>query len=304
MTDDTTDTTRLLERLAATFPDQPAPLPTLVEAAHAGRRRRTRRTIALVAASGVLALGAGITVQQALPDDGARRSDRVADSGEVCDRGAPRSPSPVPQGPDYPTNASGLTYGAHSDEKMPDLIAAMGVCGRTGYLRATDLEDPAPWVPGAGGTDGRILPLYESDGVTQIDTFEEGRGGASSADPPAPTGPDAAEVQGEWTALIAGISSGGTDQYDTFRDLDLSIAFDGEDLRVFDGCRTWSSGFSLEDGELALSGPFSAASDISCKRAAPLPQVLDNIRHVTESGKRIHLHLANSQIAVVLTRAE
>lgn len=302
MTDDTTDTTRLLERLAATFPDQPAPLPTLVEAAHAGRRRRTRRTIALVAASSVLALGGGITLLQVLPDDAARRSDRVADTPEACDRDAPRSPSPVPQGPDYPTNASGLTYGAHSDEKMPDLIAAMGVCGRTGYLRAMDLEDPAPWVPGAGGTDGRMLPLYESDGVTQIDTFEEGRGGEPLADPPAPTGPDAADVQGEWNALIAGISSSGTDRYDTFRDLDLSITFDGNDVTVFDGCRSWSSGFSLEDGELALSGPFSAASDVSCKRAAPLPQVLDNIRHVTEPGKQVYLHLENFQIAVVLTR--
>ncbi len=302
MTDDTTDTTRLLERLAATFPDQPAPLPTLVEAAHAGRRRRTRRTIALVAASSVLALGAGITLQQLLPDDGARRSDRVADGGTVCDRDAPRAPSPVPQGPDYPTNASGMTYGGRGDEKGPDLVAATGVCGRTGYLRATDLEDPAPWVPGAGGTDGRILPLYESDGVTQIDTFEEGRGGDPSPDPPTPSGPDAADVQGEWTALIAGISSGGADQYDTFRDLDLSIALDGDDVTVFDGCRSWSTGFSLEDGELALSGPFSAASDISCKRAAPLPQVLDNIRHVTESGKQVYLHLANFQIAVVLTR--
>lgn len=300
-----TDPTRLLERLAETFPDRPAPLPDLVAAAHAGRRRRTRRTVALAAGTCVLAVGAGATLQQVLPDGGARRSDRVADSREVCDKNNPVPPKePVPRGPDYPTNAAGQTYGAGSGGQGPDLVAAVGDCGRTGYIDPTDL-DPPPWVPGAGTP--RSTPVYEADGVTQIDTFTESPGTTVAdgvTDPPAQTdGPDAVDVQGEWSAIIAGISAGGQDQYDTFRDLDLTIGFDGDDVRVYDGCRTWAAGFTLTDGELALTSPFAAESDVQCKRAAPLPQVLDNVRHVSESGRRTYLHLANFRIVVALTRS-
>ena len=299
------DTTRLLERLAETFPDRPAPLPDLVAAAHAGRRRRTRRNVALAAGTCVLAVAAGLGLQQVLPDDGTR-TGRVADSREACDRDAPRTaPSwTPPQGPDYPTNDAGETYGGGSDGKQPDLVAAIGDCGRTGYVRGTEL-DPPPWVPGAGSTGRRVVPLYESDGTTEIDTYTIGAAEPQPSTEP-PTGPGAADLQGEWAATIVGVTDpDGTEQYDTYRDLDLAVRFSGDRIQVDDGCETVETGVEVDGGAFSLTGPFDlvlGGADLACERAAPLPQVIENVRHVTRSGKRTYLHLENFQIIVVLTR--
>jgi hypothetical protein len=308
MTDDRT--AQLLERLADTVPDRAAPLPSIVEAAHAGRRRRRRRDAVLVVTAVAVALGGGVALDRTLTRNGAERSvDRIADTTAPCDRSSPRAPtSPVPRGPDFPTNASGLTYGGHTDGRMPDLVATIGTCGRTGYTYSADHDEPPPWVPGAGGSAPRVIPVYESDGVTQIDTFEQSPGTAVAdgvTDPPAPAdGPDAVDVRGDWTALVAGISNGGRQQYDTFRDLDLAIGFDGDEVTAYDGCRTWTAGFGLEGGALTLTRSFAVegGNDVGCRRAAPLPAILDNVRHVTQSRERTYLHLDNFRIAVSLTR--
>jgi hypothetical protein len=296
------DTTRLLERLAATFPDRPAPLSELVAAAHVARRRRARRNVALAAGACVLAVTAGITVQQVLPDDGARRSDQVADIVPACDRGNPGpQEEPVPRGPDYPTNAAGETYGSAIDNSpQPDLLAAIGDCGSTGYVRRTDLEDPPPWIPGAGSDDALVVPLYEADGTTPLDTYTR-EPGSPQPSTEAPGGPDAADVRGEWNAMIAGVTDeDGNDQYDTFRDLDLTITFAGDEVRAFDGCQTWAADFTLVDGELEVTTPF-ASGIRTCDREAPLNEILFNVRHVSEAGGRTYLHLENFQIAVSLT---
>ncbi|WP_372735468.1 hypothetical protein [Nocardioides sp.] len=87
---DETDTSRMLERLAETFPDQPAPLPDLMKAAHADKRRRTRTTLASVAASVVLVLGGGVVAQQVISgDDSNPKPDQVAE------------PLPAPEGMRY-----------------------------------------------------------------------------------------------------------------------------------------------------------------------------------------------------------
>lgn len=314
MTDDTT--TRLLERLAETVPDQPAPLATLLGAARAGRRRRARRNAALVVGALVLAVGAGAGFQQALPDDGTQRSDRVADTGPdpsvlPCDKNNPVPPSePIPRGPDYPTNATGQTYGRAMDNApQPDLVSAIGDCGRTGYIERDRFEEPPPWVPGAGSKP-QSFPVYESDGITQIDTFTQDPGTTVAdgvTNPPATSdGPDAADLQGRWTATIAGSSHGEKDAYDTYRDLDLWIAFYADDrIQVHDGCQTLDTGVTVERGAFTLASPFDlvlGGAHPDCEGSAPLTAILDNVRHVTQSGGRTYLHLADFRIALVLTR--
>lgn len=309
----TDDTTRLLEKLAETFPERPAPLPDLVRAAHAGRRRRTRRNVALAAGALVLAVVAGVSGQLLLPGGNERSTDRIADTAPdaPCDKQDPQPPSePVPSGPDYPTNASGQTYGsARDNSRQPDLVAAIGDCGRTGYIERDALGEQPPWEPGAGALGLRSTPVYESDGLTRIDTFTQSPGTTVAdgvTDPPAPAGgPDASDVEGDWAALIAGISSRSKEQYDTFRDVDLRITFYGSSVQVHDGCRDLGAGYSLEDGAFALTTPFEVEyrNEPGCERSAPLTAILENVRHVTQAGPRTYLHLEDFRIAVSLTPA-
>ncbi len=84
--------------------------------------------------------------------------------------------------PGYDVNARGLTVGtipqALSPETEPDLIFVTGNSGTKGYVYKTDLNDPVPANPAAAaafqakvaGTD-RVIPVFEEDGTTQIDTF-------------------------------------------------------------------------------------------------------------------------------------
>lgn len=309
----TDDTTRMLERLAETFPERPAPLPDLVRAARAGRRRRTRRDVALAAVALVLAGVAGVSGQLLLPGGNERSTDRIADTAPAapCDKQDPQPPSePVPSGPDYPTNASGQTYGSARDNaRQPDLVAAIGDCGRTGYIERDALGEQPPWEPGAGALRLRSTPVYESDGLTRIDTFTQSPGTTVAdglTDPPeSTTGPSAVDLEGDWAALIAGISSRGKDQYDTFRDVDLRITFYGSSVQVHDGCRDLGAGYSLEDGAFALTTPFEVEyrNESGCERSAPLTAILENVRHVTQAGARTYLHLEDFRIAVSLTPA-
>ncbi|WP_439936460.1 hypothetical protein ACS3YM_10875 [Nocardia sp. N13] len=60
---------------------------------------------------------AALAIAVLLSLDGAEPSvDRVAATAATCDRSSPQPPSsPVPHGPDFPTNATGLTYGSAMD---------------------------------------------------------------------------------------------------------------------------------------------------------------------------------------------
>lgn len=221
--------------------------------------------------------------------------------------------SSVPRGPDYPTNPSGLTYGAAAGEgPEPDLIAVVGDCGHAGYVISEALEDPEPWSAEAGlDPDApRTVPVFMSDGVTQIDTFTLGGsgGGTSSTENPspgAPTGPDVNALQGDWSVIIAGVQrEDGTQQFDTFRDVAMTADVEGNSLRVFDGCQTWTATFHLVDGDFSLPQPFVSEAEppaAGCGRQAPLVDILGNIRHVSGSGAKVHLHLANFQIVLVLS---
>lgn len=76
-------------------------------------------------------------------------------------------------------NVNGETYGyaiqAETIGYEPDLIAATGTNGTDGYVRGTDLEGPIPSSPEEAiamqSTNGRYIPLYESDGETVIGEF-------------------------------------------------------------------------------------------------------------------------------------
>ncbi len=109
--------------------------------------------------------------------------------------GGPPGPAVVP---DYPTNAAGQSYGRLRDDvapdDAPDLIQVRATNGRDGYvLRATldaitgaDVSSPEEAVvwqrqQEATGRGSMFIPVYESDGVTQVGVFEVSR--SSPANP-------------------------------------------------------------------------------------------------------------------------
>lgn len=104
--------------------------------------------------------------------------------------GAQASSLMIPDGgpgrpaPSYATNAEGQTYGsaleARTPQEEPDLIEAYGDDGTSGYVRADDLNGPAPTreevlehidAQEKGAIPDVRIPLYESDGTTVIGTF-------------------------------------------------------------------------------------------------------------------------------------
>lgn len=320
------DATRYFDGLGAGMESRP-PVSDLVIAGRNAERRKRRRTMAASAATVAVILGGGATVQQATAGgDGEPAPSEVAeptpqddmrllDPGQVCPPGQsrddPEETGPVPTGPDYPVNEQGQTYGgmAAGDYPDPDLVAVYGNCGRSGYALREDLEDPAPWVPDAG-LDGtpRTVPVYELDGVTQIDTFTIGaaEGSSSGVDSAPPTGPGAEDVQGAWRVTIGGVQRpDGSQQFDTYRDLDLTATVRGNTLRLWDGCVTSTATFELHAGQFDLTARGAAevpTPDAGCERQAPLAAILDNIRHVTTDGGDVYLHLDTFQIVLVLKR--
>jgi hypothetical protein len=81
-------------------------------------------------------------------------------------------------------NAKGETYGVESPEKgSPDLIAVIATTGGSGYVYARELYGgPMPTSPEDATKNYpnpilREIPVYLSDGETQIGVFESGGGG-------------------------------------------------------------------------------------------------------------------------------
>lgn len=84
---------------------------------------------------------------------------------------------------DWPVNARGQTYGSNAsvgpEGNEPDLILVEATNGRTGYVLKTDLNGPMPktpeealaWQEARKGQPPREIPVYLSDGVTQIGVF-------------------------------------------------------------------------------------------------------------------------------------
>jgi hypothetical protein len=91
--------------------------------------------------------------------------------------------------PHWKKNASGQTYGVQGNSSVaPDLIAVQTTTGLDGYAYAKDLDaadGPMPTSPeqaagaSAGARSGAnhspaLVPVYKSDGKTQIGVFQDG----------------------------------------------------------------------------------------------------------------------------------
>ena len=66
-------------------------------------------------------------------------------------------------------------------ERYPSLIGAVGDHGVVGYIRLKDFLGEAPSSPEealAQAEETRVIPIYDADGVTQVDTLTETDGGA------------------------------------------------------------------------------------------------------------------------------
>ncbi len=83
----------------------------------------------------------------------------------------------------YEVNENGQTYGSNPDatslEELPDLVAVLGDNGNEGYIYAADfwsavLSSPEEALAMQESYAPRVFDVYESDGVTVIDTFTEG----------------------------------------------------------------------------------------------------------------------------------
>lgn len=88
--------------------------------------------------------------------------------------------------PQWPVNDRGQTYGVQGTSPIsPDLIKAQGIdaSGRLveGYILSSDEAEPMPTSPAQAlqqqeerrknFPNGRVIPLYESDGMTVIGAF-------------------------------------------------------------------------------------------------------------------------------------
>ncbi|MCY1675761.1 peptidase M56 family protein [Pseudarthrobacter sp. SL88] len=94
-------------------------------------------------------------------------------------------------------NAKGETYGVESQENgTPDLIAVMATNGQTGYAYSKDLNGgPMPTSPEDAVKNfstprpDREIPVFQSDGETQIGVFMASGSGGGSPSYPTPSAP-------------------------------------------------------------------------------------------------------------------
>lgn len=80
----------------------------------------------------------------------------------------------------YPVNNDGLTYGydiyTMPASQSPDLMAAYGMNGTFGYVKASDYESnprtPEEAIKQQKSNKGKIIYLYDKDGKTIIGVFD------------------------------------------------------------------------------------------------------------------------------------
>ena len=135
------------------------------------------KTLAVITVAALSGLAIGTTIA------GANRAAREA--------GVSAPPGGAPEAivkPDYPSNEAGQTYGRIDQgvwpEYEPDLILVVATNGREGYVskaaldeatgaNVSTLEEALAWEEQRSARPARILlPVYESDGVTDVGYFE------------------------------------------------------------------------------------------------------------------------------------
>jgi len=141
----------------------------LAQRAPQPRRRRGMVVTAVAVGAAVAALLGGVALAGGFSSDPAK---------------LPKPPLPAESV--YPTNASGQTYGSEKSlVEAPDLIAAMATNGKRGYCLKSDINPQptptnTPMTPEEAeammdaGLRGHTIPVYESDGVTQIGVLQMG----------------------------------------------------------------------------------------------------------------------------------
>lgn len=100
----------------------------------------------------------------------------------------PTPPGPA-RGQEWATNARGESYGSMADARTPaeepDLILAISDAGEQGYVKKEALDGPIPRTPEEAAqlsSEPRVIPVYESDGTTQIGWFTIGENFVESGD--------------------------------------------------------------------------------------------------------------------------
>ena len=165
-------------------------------------KKITNRIITLAVACLGMACGTGIVaaanevIKTAYIENGVIYNDaemtEVADELYVGDDGTLYIDSEmtiaVPHKTDFDVNENGETFGSASDviyvEDEPDLMAALGDNGKEGYIRKSEAdggvsecstpEETVRKIEELTANGPRVINLYESDGVTVIDTFTMG----------------------------------------------------------------------------------------------------------------------------------
>lgn len=92
---------------------------------------------------------------------------------------------------DWGVNEAGQSYGVQNENGVPELVSVLATNGKQGYAFIEELNGPMPRNPEEAATWNethnvdRIVPVYESDGATQIGEFIVDAGPVSvSMDPP------------------------------------------------------------------------------------------------------------------------
>lgn len=131
----------------------------------------------------------GLDTASSSPAPGVPASAAV-DGSTRTQRSYPPGQGPSPKPGTWPTNARGQTYGsdayANAQTGEPDLIAAYATNGKEGYVARTDLDGPVPTnvsqAIAQNSAPSRTIPVYLSDGITQIGVFVIGANSRVSVD--------------------------------------------------------------------------------------------------------------------------
>lgn len=135
------------------------------------RQRQRRIALATGAAAFIGATGIGLLITDTVVASGTEEPSKLKIDTSTED----------PALSDFPTNASGLTYGSDAEvndvEKGPDLVAVIGDSGVAGYVTSSDLNGPDFSTPEEALEWQRehpgdiVIDVFDVTGENIIDTF-------------------------------------------------------------------------------------------------------------------------------------